>query len=173
MGDDMVLFDNLWKNYPKKEIIKARCTNKQKDSNKPFDDYCAIMMSECFIRSGLDLTLFRGNRCWSHPGKKHVLLAEDFANGLRTHTPLGFGRMKTIHPGSFQSELEGETGVIFFKDYWQRGNQNFAARSGDHIDLWNKSEITSSSMFYRSIVELFGFVSDLNKSRNIWFWDVK
>ena len=42
-------------------------------------------------------------------------------------------------------------------------------RSGDHIDLWNKNRITGGSMFYRSIIELFGFVSDLNKSREVWF----
>lgn len=166
----MASFDTLWKNYPEKESIKARCTNKQKDSNKPFEDYCAIMLSECFIRSGVDLSLIKGNRCWSHQGKKHILLAEDIASGLNKYTPHGFGRMKKVYPDSFQSVLSDKTGVIFFKDFWQRGKESFENRSGDHIDLWNKGSITSSSMFIREVLEFFGRVSDLNKSREIWFW---
>ena len=70
--------------------------------------------------------------------------------------------MKKILPGSFQTELKGKTGVIFFKDYWQRGKERFEARSGDHIDLWNKDEITGQGMFMRSIYEFFGVVFDLN-----------
>lgn len=169
----MTSFDTLWKNYPDIDVMKSKCTNKQKDSNKPFSNYCAIMLSECLIRSGIDLSLFEGSRCWSHPGKKHILLAEDLANGLKAHRPAGFGRFEKIQPGSFQSLLSDRTGVIFFRDYWQRGSEPFGQRSGDHIDLWNKDEITSSGMFIRTLLEFFGRVSDLNKSREIWFWEVK
>ncbi|MCP4492494.1 MAG: hypothetical protein GY820_35080 [Gammaproteobacteria bacterium] len=169
----MASFDTLWKNYPDKEAVKSKCTNKQKDGNKPFSDYCAIMLSESFIRSGVDLSLFKGNRCWSHQGKKHILLAEDFANGLKSNRSSVFGKLEKIPPGSYQSTLSNRTGVIFFKDYWQRGNESFSQRSGDHIDLWNKDEITSSGMFIRSLLEFIGRVSDLNKSREIWFWEVK
>lgn len=169
----MTSFETIWKNYPDKDVMKSKCTNKQRDSNKPFGNYCAIILSECFIRSGVDLSLFGGNKCWSHQGKKHVLLAEDLANGLKLHRPPGFGALEKISPGSFQSALSDRTGVVFFKDYWQRGNESFSQRSGDHIDLWNKDEITSSGMFIRSLLEFFGRVSDLNKSREIWFWEVK
>lgn len=62
-------FDALWKNFPDKAKINKICTNKQKTSNAPFDNYCAILLSECFIRSGIDLSLIEGDRCWSHPGK--------------------------------------------------------------------------------------------------------
>ena len=105
--------------------------------------------------------------------KKHFLLAEDFATGLKASNLPGLSAMVKINPGSFQSELDGKTGVIFFKDYWQRGKEAFAQRSGDHIDLWNKDRITSSSMLIRGVLEFFGRVSDLNKSREIWFWAVK
>lgn len=169
----MVSFETLWKNYPKKEVMKAKCRNKQQDSDKPFSNYCAIMLSECFIRSGVNLSTFNGTRCWSHQGKKHILLAEDLANGLKKHTPPGFGKIEKIQSDTFQKKLSDKTGVIFFKDYWQRGNEPFDIRSGDHIDLWNKDEITSSSMFIRSVLEFIGRVSDLNKSREIWFWEVK
>ncbi|MGQ9427664.1 T6SS effector amidase Tae4 family protein [Gilvimarinus sp. F26214L] len=165
-------FEKLWKHFPRSEDIRQRCTNKQKDSNKAFSDYCAINLSECFIRSGIDLSLIRAKRCWSHSGKKHILLAEEFAQGMRTTTLSGFSPMKKVEPGSFQSALKGKMGVVFFKDYWQRGSETFHNRSGDHIDLWNKDEITSSGMIIRSVYEFFGVVSDLNKSKEIWFWEV-
>ena len=166
-------FDTLWNNFPDKENIKKQCTNKQKDSNKPFSDYCAIMLSESFIRSGVDLSLIKAKRCWSHSGKKHILLAEEFARGLKTRPPVGLSTMIKVQPGSFQSTLKGKTGVIFFKDYWRRGSESFANRSGDHIDLWNKDEITGSGMFMRAVYEFFGVVSDLNNSKEIWFWELK
>lgn len=166
-------FKTLWKNYPEKDAISKTCTNKQKDSNKPFSDYCAIMLSECLIKSGIDISSISGNRCWSHEGKKHILLAEDLAKGLHLHKPYSFKSRQKVTPANFQDELKGKTGVIFFKDYWQRGSESAANRSGDHIDLWNKNSITSSSMLYRSVIELFGIVSDLNKSKEIWFWEVE
>ena len=72
-----------------------------------------------------------------------------------------------------EADLAGRTGVIFFKDYWTRGNEPFANRSGDHIDLWNKSRISGASMLYRALIEMLGLVSDLNKSKAVWFWEVK
>jgi len=166
-------FKSLWSNFPDKKSLSSRCFNKQKDSSAPFSDYCAILLSECFIKSGISISTFPGNRCWSHNGPKHILLAEDFAKGLKLHSPNNFGSMTLVEPKDFQTTLKEKTGVIFFKDYWARGNQNFDDRSGDHIDLWNKNEITSSGMFMRSIYEFFGTVSDLNKSKEIWFWEVK
>ncbi|WNO10655.1 type VI secretion system amidase effector protein Tae4 [Teredinibacter sp. KSP-S5-2] len=169
----MSKFEQMWNNFPKKEVIKVACTNKQKDSNKPFSDYCAIMLSECFIRSGISISAFKAKRCWSHKGEKHILLAEELANALNTSRPASFQPMKKISPSEFQSEISGKTGVIFFKDYWSRGKESFESRSGDHIDLWNKDKITSSGMVMRSIYEFFGVVSDLNKSKEVWFWEVK
>lgn len=169
----MSLFIHLWKNFPKKEELVLTCRNKQPNSDKPFDDYCAIMLSECLNRSGIFVSQFKGNRCWSHAGQKHILLAEDLANGLRLAPPKGFSKMEKVAPQNFQAALKGRKGVIFFKDYWQRGNEKFENRSGDHIDLWNEDEITGGSMLYRSMIELLGFVSDLNKSKEIWFWEVK
>lgn len=169
----MFTFKDLWNNFPDKENIKKICTNKQKSNNEPFDNYCAILLSECLNRSGISMNSFKGNKCWSHSGKKHALLANDLANWLATTPPSGIGKKEKITPGSFQDELDDRTGIIYFKDYWRRGSETFNNRSGDHIDLWNENEITGGSMLYRSIIEALGFVSDLNKSKEIWFWEVK
>jgi hypothetical protein len=103
----------------------------------------------------------------------YVLLAENLAKWLDTHPVPSFGKTEEIAAHNFQDVLSGRTGAIFFKDYWRRGSENFASRSGDHIDLWNKNEISSSSMWRRSIAEFFGLVSDLNDSKEVWFWEVK
>ncbi|TQV81135.1 hypothetical protein FKG94_08470 [Exilibacterium tricleocarpae] len=166
-------FKTLWENFPDKSTVSSRCFNKQKASEKPFGNYCAILLSESFIKSGINITSLSGKRCWSHAGMKHLLLAEDFANSLKGKVIPGIESFQKIQPESFQLTLKEKTGIIYFKDYWQRGRESFEQRSGDHIDLWNKNEITSSGMFIRSILEFFGRVSDLNKSREVWFWEVK
>ncbi|MCP4486189.1 MAG: hypothetical protein GY820_02550 [Gammaproteobacteria bacterium] len=168
----MLKFKNLWKNYPDERRMKFACVNKQPTSSKPFGNYCAIILSEALIKPGVSMNNFKGNKCWSHSGMRHALLAEDLATWLKAHNLIGVGKTERVAPASFQSNLKGRTGIIFFKDYWQRGNESFGNRSGDHIDLWNKSSITSGSMFYRSIIESFGFVSDLNKSKEILFWGI-
>jgi len=149
----MVSFSTLWKNFPEKEVIVLQCQNKQPTGSKPFGNYCAILLSECFIRSGIDLSPLSGDRCWSHKGKRHLIRAEEMADSLKRNTPSGFAAAVKVEPGSFQSILNGKTGVVYFKDYWQRGEEKFEQRSGDHIDLWDKDRITSSSMFTRSILE--------------------
>jgi hypothetical protein len=169
----MASFKTLWDNFPDVDDVKAKCFNKQAKSSAPFDDYCAILLSECFLKEGLAIDKATGNRCWSHAGSRHLLLAEQFANWLSNSPPAGFGTREKIPPGTFQKELAGRTGVLFFKDYWQRQGQSEENRSGDHIDLWSKSRITGSSMIYRGLIEWLGLVSDLNKSREIWFWEVK
>ncbi len=166
-------FKELWDNYPDKNLMKAKCQNKQKNGSTPFSNYCAIMLSEALIKSGVSTVSSKGRKCWGHPGMKHILLAEEMANWLKQVNFGWLGKMQKITPKTFQEDLEDKTGIIFFKDYWQRGKESVDNRSGDHIDLWNKDEITSSSMFTRGILEFFGRVSDLNKSKEIWFWEVK
>ena len=166
-------FRTLWVNYPDLKEMKKKCFNKQKNSEKPFENYCSILMSECMIKSGIPLDGCNGSKCWSHSGSKHILRAEELANCLRRFPPSGFGQKEDINPSGFQKRLSDRNGVVFFKDYWQRKNESFEGRSGDHIDLWHQNKITGASMWYRSVVEFFGFVSDLNKSKKVWFWEVK
>lgn len=77
--------------------------------------------------------------------------------------------MKKISPGSFQDELDGTTGVIFFKDYWQRGKESYENRSGDHIGLWNKDRITSFLTADQRRFGVFGRVIDLMSPKKFGF----
>ena len=169
----MTNFKTLWDNFPELEEMKKTCVNKQGNIEAPFDNYCSILLSECFIKSGIKLNQSSGAKCWSHKGNKHIIRAEEIANWLSKSPPAGFGGAENISPAEFQTILTGRTGVIFFKDYWKRSGESFQNRSGDHIDLWNRNKITGGSMFYRSLIEFLGFVSDLNKSRKVLFWEVK
>ena len=175
----MTTFNQLWQNYPRGSdytSLQARCYNKQEHSSQPFDNYCAIKLSECFVKSGINIASYSGAKCWSTPGTRHLIRAEDLANGLVLFPPSVFGRREKINPHNYQEALSDKTGVIFFKDYWQReinGRlEDMEHRSGDHIDLWNKNETTGEGNLRRSILEFFGAVSDLNLSKEIWFWQV-
>ena len=48
----MLTFSSLWKNFPEKSEIRGKCNNRQANSSSPFDNYCAILMSEALIRAG-------------------------------------------------------------------------------------------------------------------------
>lgn len=170
----MTDFNTLWRNFPDVDKLKQTCFNKQSSNADPFDNYCAILLSECFIKSGISLEKSSsGQKCWSHKGARHVLKAQDLADWLNKSRPQGFGKAERISSATFQNTLAGRTGVVFFKDYWQRGNESVENRSGDHIDLWNRDRISGGSMTYRTIIEFLGLVSDLNKSRQILFWEIK
>lgn len=165
-------FKTLWEKYPSTHQMKSTCRNTQAESNNPHDNYCAINLSECFNKSGFSVNGARGVKCWGHKGPNHILRAEDFADWLTRLPPSIVSLRESIDPKKFQNLLEGRTGIVFFKDYWTRGNERTENRSGDHIDLWNKNKITSGSMFARNISEFLGFDSDLNASREIAFWEV-
>lgn len=170
------MFRTLWDSFPRDDGIRSRCYNARPtgEANRPHDNYCAIRLSEAFIRAGIRLDGFNGVRCWSpNCSGTHAIRAEELANWLAGSAPSGFGRREVVRPGSFQQDLDGRTGVIFFGDYWQRRRETFPNRTGDHIDLWNRTRLTGRPMLMRELAELFGFVSDLNQSKTVWFWEVK
>ena len=169
----MIKFNVLWKNFPAKNSMKAKCQNKQKKSSSPFGNYCAINLSEALIKSGVSTAGAKAKKCWGHSGLKHILLAEEMASWLNKSNFSWLGKLQKVDAKSFQDSLDGKTGIIFFKDYWQRGSESLPNRSGDHIDLWNADAITSGGMLSRSVYEFFGVVSDLNKSKEVWFWEIK
>ncbi|WP_202632390.1 T6SS effector amidase Tae4 family protein [Cronobacter malonaticus] len=99
---------------------------------------------------------------------------EELANALkRTAIPGVFTAVK-VSTDNFEKTLRGQTGIIFFKDYFRRGSESFNNRSGDHIDLWNGERVTSRSSYLRIQWGLHweGYLSDFFNSREIWFWKI-
>jgi hypothetical protein len=70
--------------------------------------------------------------------------------------------------------LHAQQGIIFFKDFWRRGNETIGNRSGDHIDLWNGRRLTDWLSYPRIQLgfSIEGSFSDYHESKEIWFWKV-
>lgn len=167
LGVDGVTFDQLWSTYDSGKP----CTNPQ------FTNQCAIRVSEVLLNNGFTLSSFTGVRCWSDtsPNKgKHIIRAEEMAEWLNRSPIEGLGPTEKIPPAEYTGKLSGRTGIAFFKDYYTLGSQNYDNRSGDHIDLWNKRRLTGNwFQTVREFHEWIGFSSDRQKSREIWFWEIK
>jgi len=168
-----ITFHDLWGNYPKNEYP---CSTNGK---RQFDDQCAIRVGVALTKCGYNITQLKPagklEFCWHHPKQDgHILRAEELANALhRTRIPSVSVTQKVNQARDFAIELRGKTGIIFFKDYWRRGTE--AQPSGDHIDLWNGSNITDGALSYLRVqfgLHWEGRISDFRKSKEIWFWSV-
>lgn len=176
-------FKQLWENHP---VITGEvnpcCTN-----GKPnFHDQCAIRLGTALAACGVDTSKLPGVRhCWYHDKKYgHTLSAEELAKSLKDWPVYGVGTFQAIEPSEFAEKISGMTGIIFFKDYWQRTvngrKETYRNRSGDHIDLWNGNRITDYRSWARIHLRIGNFGlhsfapgwSDLEDSKTIWFWSV-
>jgi hypothetical protein len=116
-------FINLWNNYPAEN---APCDG-------GYENQCAIRMS---LTLNAELTIKINKQTYSEPkcSHGHARGAESLANWLWRHH---LGRPTVFSEGvKAKAALAGKTGIIFFKDCFTRTGQT--ARTGDHIDLWNK-----------------------------------
>jgi len=175
-----LLFSELWSRYPKHAIEHIDPRSK-KDI---FDNHCAINLSQALYECGVLLKAFRGTRCWSCPNANsdgqgiHAVKAQDLADYLGKRPFAGCPAAKRLSAsGGFPENVRGETGIVFFKDYWQRTGET--GRTGDHIDLWNGKALASIGFlltWVRSTFPAFSEshleMSDLQKSQSILFWDI-
>lgn len=77
--------------------------------------------------------------------------------------------------------MNERTGIVFFKDYWQRNTDFGENRTGDHIDLWDGRGLDKLASqdalgnFLGNTLGLYldGIYSDKNKSKEVWFWEIK
>ncbi|GGB22292.1 T6SS effector amidase Tae4 family protein [Agarivorans gilvus] len=168
----MIKFEELWENYPTIQGEKAPCRT---NGEKNFSDQCAIRMGSCLAANGVDTTklVSRKRHCWHHElSHGHVLAAEELANGLSRNRISGIDKKVLVDPLSFQKTISGKSGIIFFKDFWNRSGETFRNRTGDHIDLWNGSRLTDWRTWF-FISSTFNTGGDYSKSKEIWFWRVK
>lgn len=165
--------------------LKAAYPSSPPCDTEAFPDQCAIKVSTALRGAGASLKSFKGVCCWQpeHKGMKHVLRAEELANWLKKRYLANWPNPVDITGKDWQTKIENKTGVIFFKDYWLRKGEKFP--SGDHIDLWDKDELTSGGIagilrFWLGIDTLDvswiheKFVySNLGDSKQISFWEIK
>lgn len=184
----VITFDELWSSYPFDKIKHLDSKTKE----DVFDDHCAINVSEALYKCGVLMKTFKGIRCWNCPTpvqatKKgiHAIRAQELSDYLATRPFAGCPNPLVLTGENFEKKVSGKTGVIFFKDYWLRGNEKNP--TGDHIDLWNDGKLAGSISpisFLRlnfpdateSISGFFGGndrITSLFKSKQVLFWEIK
>jgi len=171
-----IRFADLWKNYPNNDPCMNPRTGK-----KAYDDQCAIRLGAALQNSGVSFSSFRGPRCeFGPPSNGMALRAQELAEWLQKKPWSGCPMPIPMTGKDFVKKLQGRTGIVFFKDYWLREGEK--SPTGDHIDLWNISQLTPSfTTFLRfrlGIARMPNFVgsgnyySDLGNSRQILFWQL-
>lgn len=174
---DAVKFADLWSGYPKTgtPYLDSR-------GNVPtgYENQCAIRVSVSLGGAGLTMKSFKGSAV-TVSGKKAAVRAQEMADWLKLQPFCGLPtEPEDITGEGWQGKIKGRTGIVFFKDYWQRQGERNA--TGDHIDLWNGSKMTATGAMIRAhafmrftlgIDSFFGMYSDLGKSTQILFWEIK
>lgn len=109
--------------------------------------------------------------------------AEKLADWLATKKRFANqGTTARLPPRSFEDVVAGQSGIIFFANYWRRAGQHTGPGTGDHIDLWDGSGLTNGFMSLLRFtlgIDSIGmpfsdenWYSDLHQSSEIRFWRV-
>jgi hypothetical protein len=167
-------FAQLWDAYPKFDPCSGH-----------YKDQCAARLGESLRGCGIEGLSFKGARCTvDHPG--HMLRAAEVSDWLHRRPFAGCPAPSSLNAKTWDKDISGSTGIIFFSGYWHRDSDGPNVTTGNHIDLWNGQRLTMTgfsdtaatigrfmlgrqSMFAGTD---FGY-SDLHNSDRILFWEVK
>ncbi|MBN6074009.1 hypothetical protein HYE60_01825 [Aggregatibacter actinomycetemcomitans] len=169
-------FKELWDSYPSSSPV-------HKDANGEdfFNDHCAINVSDAFLNLGIQMKSFKGKRCYGSckHDNKHALVAQELADWIKLKPFPGCPTAQVYTGETFEENIKGKTGIVFFKDYWPRDPNNKSIRTGDHIDLWNEDELASRGyietqfrLAFPDFLDYIGY-SSLMKSKEVLFWEIK
>jgi hypothetical protein len=150
-------FDTLWGNHPAHETPPNIEPCKDKHGKSAFANQCTIRLGVCFSRSGISLATYPGAFCWHGHGREHPLRVEEMKNWLNSSDAGFVGRAEISRRDSAgrqktHADYVGRKGIAAFRNFWGSGNQ------GDHIDLWNGSQIAHGDNDY------------FERSEEVWFW---
>ena len=143
----MVSFFKLWNNHPGSQV---------KPCDGGFENQCAIRMGVALEKSNINLSSFKGVKCWHGHNPKHILRAQELANWISANSEFGTKKVykfKSIEEAfSFDKGIAFKTGIVFIKDGWTGGV--------DHIDLWLHFTMKAGDNSYLTLGE------------EIWFWNI-
>jgi len=177
-------FQDLWDNYV--------TGNPYDDPSGQYKNQCAIRMSATFHSVGIEMKSFSQKLVKPMAGKQtlgRILLngkstatrAHELADWLKLRPITGLPPPEDVTGPDWQGKVKGRTGIISFYGYWRQDGDSADSLSGGHIDLWNGSRLTNNGVL--GTMENFGRFtlnmrtgpgfSDLGKSKEILFWDMK
>lgn len=176
----VVTFQELWDNYPSGNPY----------DNRDYENQCAIRMSVTLHRVGIGMKSF--SQKLIHPmngdkigrilldGKPTATRADEMGQWLKLQPFAGLPKAEDVTGANWEAKIKGRTGIIEFSHYWTRDGERAENASGGHIDLWNGNRLTSPSIeggintFMRFTLGIpSAWYSDLSKSRQILFWEIK
>ena len=139
----MLMFRTLWDAHPSNQGNNTPCLDRK--GNSAFENQCAIRMGVALSGAGMNLSSFRGVQCWY--GHRHILRVEELIMWLRTQTQ-DVGTAQSFRPGTnARMVVTGRTGIVACRNFWGRGNQ------GDHIDVWDGTNMAYGSPDYMDLSE--------------------
>ena len=144
-------FDKLWSNYPlnQPQPDEYPC---RKNGKPAYDNQCCIKFGVTLHNSGVSLSSYTGMFCWHGHGRVHTLRVEEMKLWLRSAA--GLPEISNQRPQKTYKDYLNRRGVVAFLNFWGQGDQ------GDHIDLWNGSELAG------------GLTDYFERSQEIWFWPI-
>lgn len=173
-------FAKLWASYPSGHPYVDPSTGKPPPG---YENQCAIKVSMAIHGVGIEMKSFRGAAVTMN-GFKTAIVATQLAAWLKLQPFCGLPKEpEDITGKSWQDTIKGRTGIIYFENYWRCAGETRTA-TGDHIDLWNGSRMTTNAAnnvrrFGLSRVQWlpwpldsFNF-SDLGDSTTILFWELR
>ncbi len=173
-----IAFATILKNYSN----APPCVRADGQIPAGYENQCAMRVGKALERSGVSFDSFHGGRCPVSPSVGGLAAsAEGLAKWLVAKPFPGCDVRKILAAATWDEELKGRTGIVYFKDYWRRKGEQ-GQGTGDHIDLWNRDTLTpgwTSFLRFRLGINQLGSLfsddnvySDLNKSRAVWFFSV-
>ncbi|WP_429279866.1 T6SS effector amidase Tae4 family protein [Paraburkholderia sp. GAS41] len=129
---------------------------------------------------GVEMKSFRGEEQIRIDGKRTALRAREMADWLKLRPFAGLPSPEDVTGRNWQARIKERTGIVYFAGYWARDTDSQGQTTGDHIDLWNKDTLSSPGLegrvtsFFRLRMGLSrAWYSDLAKSKEILFWEIK
>lgn len=176
---EAVTFAKLWESYPSGHPYVDK-------TGKPppgYENQCAIKVSVAIHGAGIEMRSFRGAAV-TMDGLKTAVVATQLAAWLKLQPFCGLPMQpENVTGKDWQDKIRGRTGIVYFENYWRRHGETRTA-TGDHIDLWNGSRLTATGWsLFSTLGRRIGLnelgagtdwgYSDLGKSTEILFWEVK
>ena len=139
----LVSFQKLWDGLP---YPGNPC------STKYFTNQCAIRMGVALRAAGVDLSSFRGAKCYAglKHKPKHILRAQQLADWIKARPTIA-GKPVIYKSKVTKDDFKDKKGIVFIKDGWG---------PTDHIDVWNGSKLKGGSPAYFAL------------GKRVWFWEL-